>query len=418
MSNPSTLDMQDDMRGQKVGPLSSLKFRDFRFFVAQGALQGISRNMRETLTFFLVYDLSGSAIALGLTGLFQVIPVLILGLLGGALADSMNRRSLIVITQVTNTFSAGLLAFLVFLDLAAVWHLWVLTAFWSGVNAMGRPAHRALVPRLVPSSHIVNAITWYGAVNQGALFLGPIIAGFLLALLGVAWPFVINAAVLIAAVFMTLAIHERGIPEGGTGGVSLRAIWDGMRFVRFQQVLVASLSLDFGVMAVGFFRPLMPILAFEVYDVGVAGLGIMNAAPALGSVVGSLILLLLGDIRRKGVVIVAGYFAYATSLVVLGVAPWFAVGLLALALLGLTDVVTFTVRQALMQIVAPDEYRGRAASLASALANMANATGAAQMGMLAAVAGAPGALIINGVLAIGLASAVTSRWRVLWRFSG
>ena len=411
--------MSDETDRQiKVSPWGALAYRDFRYFWTHGVLQGISRNMRDMLAFFLVYEISGSAVQLGITGLFQAVPIIVLGLLGGALADSMNRKTLLVVSQLANLFSAALLTVLAFAGLVEVWHLWMMAGFWSAVNSLGRPAQRAYVPRLVPATHVVNAITWYGALQQGTLFIGPIMAGFLAALVGISWAFAVNVVVLVMALIATLMIRVSGEPETAQRGVSLRTIWEGVQFVRLQQVLLAAFILDFGVMSFGFLRPLMPVLAADVYHVGEVGLGVLNAATAVGSVLGTFALLMMGEVPRKGIVIILAYLSYAAGLALLGLSPWFAMALVALTWLGFMDVVSFTLKQALIQVVAPDRFRGRAASLSSILSQLGNATGAMEMGALAAVVGAPAALIINCFVGLSVTGIVGSRWPQLWRHGG
>lgn len=399
-----------------LGRWGALAIRDFRFFWAHGMLQGLARNMRDTLTYFLVYDLTGSAVDLGITGAFQAVPVLVLGLLGGAMADSMDRKRLLVYSQAANFVAMALLPILIFTETVQVWHLWLLTSFWSGVNILGRPAQRAFLPRLVPRSHIMNGITWFGALSQGTLFGGPLLAGVLIAVVDVGWAFVANTALLFFAIVATVAIRTSGEQIGEARKVSLSAIREGMRYLKTKEVLWGTFLMDFGVMSFGFFRPLMPLLAFEVYEVGDVGLGMLASAPAAGSILGTIILLRIGDPHRKGVVVVLSYVGYSLGLIAMGLSPWFLAGLGALAFLGLMDIISFTVRQALIQLAAPDSYRGRVGSFSSVLAALGNSTGAAEMGGLAAIVGAPGAFIINGCIGMSITGAVGLKWRGIWRY--
>ncbi len=415
--------MATDDGGKTLDPIparenrwGALAFRDFQFFWAHGLFLGAARNMREMLTFLLVFQLSDSALQLGLTGLFQGGPAIVFGFIGGALADTVNRKKLIVLTQVANIASGAILVGLIFSDLVQVWHLWGLTAFWSSVAVLGRPAQRAYVPRLVPKEHLMNAVTWYGALSQSTLFIGPMIAGFLVAFVGIGWAYVGNVAVLTLTLLSAMAIRTSGAPDVPGAKPSVRTVWEGVLFVRKTPILLSAMVMDTGVMSVGFVRPLLPILALDVYHAGEAGLGVMNAVTAVGAALGTLVLLKAGDVKRKGALIILAYGTYALGLAVLGLAPWFWLALSALALLGFMDVVAFTIKQALIQIIAPDNFRGRAASLSSILSNTGNAAGAVEMGSLASVAGAPGALIINSGIAMGMVVGIGLRWIGLWRY--
>ncbi|MDA1035492.1 MAG: MFS transporter, partial [Chloroflexi bacterium] len=159
-------------KSASVSSWGALGFSDFRYFWASGFFQGIARTMRDTLTYLLVFQLTGSALALGITGVFQAVPAIVFGLLGGAMADSMDRKKLLIYTQGANVVAGGLLAFLVVFDLIEVWHIWLFASFWTGVHILGRPAQRAYLPRLVPSNHLMNAITWFGALSQGTQIFG------------------------------------------------------------------------------------------------------------------------------------------------------------------------------------------------------------------------------------------------------
>ena len=393
----------------------ALAYPDFRWFWAHGLLQGIGRNMREMLTFLLVYELSGSALQLGLTGLFQAVPSIIFGLIGGALADAVDRKKLLIYTQVANVVSGGVIAALVLTGNAEVWHLWVFTSFWSAVSVLGRPAQRAYIPRLVPQSQVMNAITWHSALSQGTLFAGPLAAGILAAILGIGWAYAAISVVLTASLLAVFAIRASGVPQGPPRKASARTIIEGIQFVSMQEVLKAAMVMDFGVMSVGFLRPILPILALDVYGIGEIGLGLLGSAPAIGAVAASFTLLLVGDFKRKGVVIVLAYAGYALAMVLLGLTPWIGLALMALAVTGYMDVIAFTLKQTLIQIIAPDQFRGRAASLSSILSVTGNAAGAMEMGMLSASFGAPAALIINSGLALGMTGLITLRWMGLWR---
>ena len=400
----------------KVSPWGALAYRDFQFFWAHGLFQGIARNMRETLTYLLVYQISGSVLQVGLTGVFLGGPAIVFGLIGGALADSTDRKKLLIYTQGITVLSAIGLVVLIFADAVQVWHLWGFTAFWSAVGILGRPAQRAYVPHLVPRSHVMNAITWHSALNQGSGFVGPLMAGFIVATVGMGWAYAVNTAILALALVAVAFIRAPGAPEGSPARASARTIVEGLQFVRKTPVLLSAMVIDTGVMSVGFVRPLLPILALDVYMVGEKGLGVMGSATAAGAILATLVLLRVGNVQRKGAAIVLAYAVYATGLLLLGLAPWFLLALVALALLGFMDVFAFTIKQSLIQIVAPDNFRGRSVALSSILSVTGNSAGAVEMGALASIAGAPGALIINSGVALGMTVVISLRWLGLWRY--
>ncbi|MEE8518273.1 MAG: MFS transporter, partial [Dehalococcoidia bacterium] len=143
---------------ERVRPWGSLAHRDFALLWTSSLFSGMSRYMREMLNYFLIYEISGSAIQLGLTGIFQAIPVLVLGLISGSLADSVDRKKMLVVMHTLGLITPFALFALVYTDNIAVWHLWLLTSVTSTVGVMSGPAQRAFIPRLVPRSHLMNAV--------------------------------------------------------------------------------------------------------------------------------------------------------------------------------------------------------------------------------------------------------------------
>jgi MFS family permease len=398
-----------------VGPLGALAFRDFRLFWASSISHGVSRYMWEMLNYYLVYELSGSALKLGLTGLFQTIPVLVLGLFAGGLADAVNRKRLLVLTQSLSTLPSFLVAALVATGNIQVWHLWAITSFSSAVGIFGRPAQRALLPQLVPAAYVLNAITLHSAPSQGTLMIGPVLAGVLVDEAGLSYAYLVNGLFQLIGLILFVAIRTSGEPEGPRRRVSVRTLVEGVRFVGAQKILLASMLLDFGVMAVGFYRLLFPVLAKEVFGVGATGLGLLNASPAVGAVLGSLTLLVLGNVQRKGALVVLSYVVYGGALGLLGVSSVLWIGVLAAGILGYADILGYTARQALYQLAAADQFRGRVNSIAQILANLGNSSGAMTMGTLATLLGGASAAVLTGAgLTLGMVLAIHLRWRQLW----
>lgn len=402
---------------ERVRPWGSLAYRDFTLLWISGLFSGMSRYMREMLNYFLIYELSGSAVQLGLTGIFQAIPVLVLGLISGSLADSVDRKKMLVVMHAVGLTTPFILAALVFTDTIAVWHLWLLTSVTSTVGVMSGPAQRAFIPRLVPRSHLMNAVTLLSAPTQGTLMVGPVLAGVLVDLMGVEWAYLTNGLFQVLSLVAIMSIATSGVPEGARRArVSFTAIMDGLRFTWDQRIILAGFLIDFSVMAVGFYRILLPILAKDIYGVGATGLGVLNAAPAIGSIIASVVLLTMGNIRRKGALIVVSYLLFAMSLVLLGAAPWFWLAIVAAAGLGLADMASYTLRQSLIQLVAPDGFRGRTAATSQIFSTFANTTGAVEIGFAAAILGAPGALILGGVLSATFVIAIGFKMKTLWDY--
>ncbi len=400
---PATQAVQDKAsEGVSLRPWASLQYPDYALLLGSSLFSGVALQMRQIANLWQVYELSGSAIQLGLTGLFQALPLFALGLFGGALADIMNRKSLILITHAINFILALVLTVLTMSGQIQVWHIFLVTSLTSAINIVGGPARMAMVPRLVPQSHLMNAIAFNTTSGQSAFFLGPMAAGLAIDALGIGQTYLLNTLVLVPPIFAILAIRASGSVEGGRRVASLQGIWEGMHFVWRERVIFGLLLLDFGVTVVGYFRTLLPIFAKDILKQGAGGLGLLSSAPAVGSVLGALVLLLSGNLRNKGRLVLVSAAFYGVALIIFGTSSLFWLSLLLVGVLGFTDAISVTVRQTTVQLLTPDQLRGRAFSIFSIFALGANSVGAMEAGIVAALIGAPGAMMLGGAIGIAV----------------
>lgn len=397
-----------------VRPWSSLLIRDFRLIWLAVLCANTSMHMRSVTNLYQVYELSGSSLQLGLTGLFQALPFICFALFSGVLADIFNRKTLIVSTQLLNIIPALILGALTATGAVRVWHIYLLSLMTSSLQVLGAPARMALIPSLVPPSHLMNAVTLNTITQRASMLLGPMLAGFLIDLAGVDATYFANAALIFPAIVAVLWIKSSGRPAGARQKVDLQNMLKGFRFVLDHRIILALLLLDFGATLVGYYRPILPIFASDVFKVGASGLGALYSAPAVGALFGTALLLAAGDFRRKGAVAVLGTFFFGGSLALLGLAKWFWMGLLAVGALGFADAISVTIRQTMVQYLAPDDMRGRAASLVTVFAQSTNALGAVLAGAAAALVGAPNALLLGGGLCMmiipGICWAIPQLW--------
>ena len=401
----------------KVSPLASLRFRDYRLLFIGGFFSGSANQMRQAFNLFLVYDISDSVLLVGFTGVFQVIPALTLGLFAGALADVFDRRKLLLIINSVSMVPPLALGALLLTDSIEVWHIFAFTTLTSLINIAQGPARNSLVPKLVPRTHLMNAVTLNGSLQQATFFIGPLAGGFLVDLLGAGTTYIINAFLLLPSMLVLLFIRTSGKPEGERRQVSFGMVVDGMRFIWTTRILLGLYLTDFGLSSVGFFRPLLTIMAKDVFEVGPAGLGVLYASPAIGAVLGFITMLWVGEVRRKGALFLIAIFLYSLGLAFLGLSTWFWMGMVAGGVLGYTDSISLVLRQTLTQLLAPDEYRGRATAFTRLFAQTGNAIGATEAGVAASILGPGGALIMGGAVGVGIVLSVGLGWRGLWRYS-
>ena len=411
---PETQGNSDTVR---VRPWASLAHRDFRFMWAGALSASIARQMRQVINLYFIYELTGSAYMLGLVGLFQVIPTMALALFGGVVADVFDRRKLLLLAQVGGLIPAVGLAALTHTDTISVWHIFAFTSLSAALNILEGPVRTAYLPRLVPSHHLMNAVTLNSSVFELSVLVGPIFGGILIDYTSIGNVYIINALLFLPAIVLFSFIRASGKPQDSRQSISFKAIFEGMRFIWFQRILLGLFLVDFGLVIVGFYRPLLTILASDVFHVGGTGLGVLFAAPAIGSFMGFITLLWMGDVKRKGMLFLFSVMGYAFGLIFLGVAPWFWLALLAAWILGYTDSISVVIRQTLTQLLAPDEIRGRASSFSNLFANAGNALGSMEAGFVAQAIGAGGTLIFGGIVATVIVSAVGLSWRGLWRYT-
>ena len=210
-------------------------------------------------------------------------------------------------------------------------------------------------------------------------------------------------------------MRASGIPQGERRRVNFRSIFEGIEFIWIQRIILSLFLLDFGVTLVGFYRPILPILAADVFKTGASGLGILYGAPSLGAIVGSLVLLMLGDVRRKGVLVVIAALIFAASLALLGASKWFSMAVGATLILGFTDSLSVAIRRTAVQMLAPDGMLGRASSLITVFSQATNGLGAILAGAAAQYLGAPNALLVGSglcfVMIFGICAVIPQLWR-------
>ena len=400
----------------RVHPLASLAFRDYRLLFLGGLFSGSANQMRQAFNLYLVYDLSESALLVGFTGIFQVIPALTLGLFAGALADVFDRRKLLMAVNAFSMLPPLGIGMLLLTGSLEVWHVFGFTSLTALINVAQGPARNSLVPKLVPSTHLMNAVTLNGSLQQVTFFFGPLLGGVMVETLGAGTTYIINAFILLPAAVIPALIRTSGKPEGARRRVSLGMVLEGMQFVWSRRILFGLYVTDFGLSSVGYFRPMLTILASDVFHVGPAGLGLLFAAPAIGAVLGFITMLLVGEVRRKGALFLIAAMCYALGLAFLGLSQWFWMGFAAGLVLGYTDSISLVLRQTLTQLLSPDAYRGRATAFTRLFAQSGNAIGATEAGFMAQAIGPGGALVVGGAVGAGLILSVGLAWRGMWRY--
>jgi MFS family permease len=343
-----------------------------------------------------IYDLTNSALHLGLNGLARALPVIVFSLAGGVIADRFNRKRIIVLTQVMNGTFALLLGVLSATGHIQVWHIYLATFLNAGLTSVSAPARRAVIASLVPREHLLNAFAMNSSVNQMDRIVAPSIAGVLIAVFGLSFAYWTTAVARVVTA-ISLARVPIGQDTVRSQRSPLKDLVEGLTFVRVRSIILVLVLMDVVATFFGSYRALLPIVA-DHFDTGPAGFGLLSSAPGAGSLVAIALIMFLGDFPFKGRVMAGAILAYAACLVGLALSPVFALALLASAGLGLTDSLQGVTRNGAIQMMTPDQLRGRVSSFQHMLQAGGPALGQTLMGAGAGVFGAPVALIAGACM--------------------
>jgi MFS family permease len=383
----------------KVRPLGAFQFGQFRLVLVSFMVGFVGFQMRQVTNLWLIYDITKSPLSLGLLGVFQFAPMLLLVFVGGSIADMVDRRKLLILTQVGNLVFAVLLAVLTLTDSIQVWHIYATTLLVAAVNSFEGPARMAMLPRLVPRHYLMNAITLNQAARHGSMLFGPALGGLLIGWVGAGWTYVAVAAVFVPTIGALFFVNPMPPdPEARRKGMSIKSMLEGFKFVFGNNVMLAMMLLDVFAMLFTHHRGLVPIFAEEILNVGTFGFGVLMSAPAAGFLIGSAILLIAGDVRHKGRIVVGTYVAYMASMAVFATSSTYLLSLLALAAVGGLDGVGAIMRSTILQGAVSDEIRGRATAVLQLSNRGGPSMGQLMLGAMAAAITAPNALLLGSVI--------------------
>jgi MFS family permease len=396
-------------------PLSTsfvaLRHRNFRLLWT-GQLISVTGTMMQTAAILWHVSLLASpghkGLALGLVGLVRVVPIVVFSLFSGVVADVLDRRRLMLVTQSLMALLAGLLAWLTFNGLSSLWPIYLLAALTSAAAAFDAPARQSLIPNLVPRELLPNALSLNSIVFQAASVTGPSLAGVTIAVLGVGWAYLVNALSFLAVIAGLLLMREvRGTASGEQGGeISLRAAGEGLRFVFSSPMIRSTMLLDFVATFFSSATALLPIFAQDILAVGARGYGWLYAAPSVGALVASLAMIRgVNVIDRRGRALLSAVAIYGAATVVFGLSRSFWLTFGCLAVSGAADTVSTVLRNIVRQLETPDHLRGRMTGV-----NMVFFMGGPQLGELEAglVANWLGAVV--SVVTGGFGSLLATGW--------
>ncbi len=392
------------------GLLYAFRFRNYRLFFGGQLISLTGTWMQMVAQSWLVYRLTGSAVLLGVVGFSTQIPVFLLSSIGGAVADRVNRRRILVVTQTTAMVLAFALAFLTLTNRIHVWHIVCLASLLGITNAFDIPARQAFVADLVGRDNLLNAIALNSSMFNGARIIGPAIAGVLVAAIGEGWCFFLNAVSYIAVIAGLLWMQMVAAPRPLSRGSTFARIAEGFRFA-WRARPVRALLLLLGLVSItGMpYAVLMPIFADKILHGGPRGLGLLMGASGIGALIASVTLAAQRSVRRLPHFVAASAGSFGACLILFSWSRSFWLSAALLVPAGFSMMVEMASSNTLIQSMVPDALRGRVMAVYSMMFLGMAPFGALLAGTLAHHLGAPGTLTIGGLACIAGAAVFAVR---------
>ncbi len=366
----------------------------FIFFWLARLAGTLSQQMLMVAVAWQMYDITGSAWDLGLVGLFQFVPALLLTLPAGHLVDKLRRGRIFAMCLLVQGGVALLLVLATEGSFVSRELILGLSVVLGACRAFQMPTQQALVPMLVPTVLLERAVTLASTGMQAAIIGGPALGGIIY-VAGAAWVYGTCTALLLIAFALMLGVHDAYHPS--TEKASLSSVLAGVEYVWKNKLLLGATSLDLFAVLLGGATALLPIYARDILHTGPEGLGLLRAAPAAGALLMSLILLRWPIHRRVGAWLMSSVAIFGLATLVFGLSEHFALSLLALAVTGAFDQISVVMRMTLVQLETPNEIRGRVSAVNSIFIGASNQLGEFESGATAALFGPVGSVVIGGV---------------------
>ncbi len=391
--------------------------REFRLLWLGQVVSGMGNQITRIALPFQVYVLTGSTIAIGALVLAQLIPILVFSLGAGSVADAVDRRRLLLITQAGMALTSLALVALALAPSPSLVAIYGVAFLAAGLSSVDGPTRSAAIPRLVTPAHLPAAIALNQLNYQAASVVGPAIGGLLLATIGLAGAYAVDALSFGASLAALLAIGPLA-PIGRVTRPGIAAIREGLRYAADRRVILSTFAIDLVAMIFGMPTALFPVLALDVFRVGPIGVGLLAAAPGVGAFVGALLSGWVSGVRRTGRAVALAVIVWGLAIVGFGLATFsFPLALFLLAIAGAADVLSAVFRSMIIQLEAPDQLRGRVMSIHMLVVTSGPRMGDLEATGVAAVFGAQISVVSGGLLCLLGVAAVARAFPELWRNS-
>jgi len=373
---------------------------NFRYFIGSRFLSSLASEMQAVGVAWQIYSLTHRPLDLGLVGLAQFLPGVVLFLVAGHAADHIPRRRILAACMAAFTFCSALLLAFALRGIASIYPIYAVLLLNGVVRAFNSPAGHALMPQLVPEEHFPNAVTWGSSVFQGAMVIGPMLGGLIYGFSGSPAPVYASSGLICIASLALLMMIRIERPARPRSGASVGVVLDGLRYIWRHKMILGAISLDLFAVLLGGAVALLPVFARDILRVGATGLGILRSAPSVGAVIMAVVIAHHPLRRRAGLSMLACVVGFGIFTIVFGLSRSTPLALASLLLVGACDMVSVVVRHTLVQLGTPDEMRGRVSAVNGVFIGASNEVGQFESGVTAQWFGTVPAVILGGIGAI------------------
>lgn len=402
----------------KQDPFLALRYAEFRyyflinFFVTAGLL------VQEVIIGYELYRITHDPLAIGMVGLAEAVPFILMSLFGGHYADKLSKKKIIIWSLALTMFASGVLFFLSF-ELLASDHpvdlkyvIWGVIFFIGLCKAFFFPAVSSLKAYLVPKEVYANSSTWSSASWQSAVVIGPGISGFLYSIFGFSGTLLFVIAIIFLSIMATLGIKNRA-PDTTEEGTMFEKIKEGFRYVNKTKVILYSISLDMFSVMFGGVVAILPVFAEDILHTGVEGLGILRAAPSVGAVLVLLVLSKFSPMKRAWRNLLWSVAGFGIATLVFALSESFILSAAALFLTGAFDSISVVIRATVLQILVPENMRGRVNAINGIFLSTSNEVGAFESGLAAKLLGAVPSVVFGGIMTLAVTAYIFIKSRDL-----
>ena len=407
----------------KKDPFSALKIPEFRWFILMRLAIVLAWSMQFVLIEWEVYRITKDPWSLGLIGLMEVIPAIVMALFAGHIVDQSEKRNMLLKCFAGTATISILFCYLVYPETAItigkqpfLYAIYALVFLGGIIRAFIIPSVFSLLGLIVPKTQFTNAATWSSSSWQVSAVIGPALAGFLIGGIGVFNAMIFVTISIFLGIFMLLQISKKPILNKKIGEPVAESLKAGIRFVFQNKIILNALSLDMFAVLFGGAVALLPIFAQDILQVGSEGFGILRAAPAIGGLLTMLASTMFSIEKNTGKKLLLAVFGFGICIIVFGLSQNFWISVIALFLSGVTDGFSVVIRSTILQIYTPDDMRGRVSSVNSIFVGSSNELGAFESGLTSKLFGVVNAVVFGGImtlLVVGTTAVASPKFRDL-----